>query len=214
MRMHTFQNALPLAGILGQLQIVGALAIEPELRAVAKEGTQTDGCIPGDGTLARHYGLNAALGHACGQPQLCLAQFQRAQELLQQNFPRVYRGHAVVNVVHYPVLLMIINYFDVVGVVFTPDKTDAPLDVDANAELPLSVALQRLQPIGRGHLQVLQGRGAMQNFQLALSGPQKLLGQAGHTDTIKQCFCFFVLERLYHTKKVTRVTCFCKRSAR
>ena len=51
---------------------------------------------------------------------------------------------------------MAIGDLDVEGIFALPSEADAPLIVDANAELPLAVALECLQPIARWHTKVVQ----------------------------------------------------------
>jgi hypothetical protein len=48
---------------------------------------------------------------------------------------------------------------------FGPTKADAPLLVDANAELAGSVTHQRLQPIASQHSQMLKARGRVEYLQ-------------------------------------------------
>jgi hypothetical protein len=42
---------------------------------------------------------------------------------------------------------VVVDDLDVPSLIIAPDKTDAPLVVDANAELTLAVAAQGFQPI-------------------------------------------------------------------
>jgi len=51
---------------------------------------------------------------------------------------------------------VIIHKFDVERVAFFPHETDAPLIVDPNAMLPLSVAFQLFQPVARRTDQIPQ----------------------------------------------------------
>ena len=63
---------------------------------------------------------------------------------------------------------MVVDYFDVVGVLFFPAKADAPLVVDADAVLPCSVAFEGLQAIAGRYPQILQ---AARDFKLANLAP-------------------------------------------
>jgi len=45
---------------------------------------------------------------------------------------------------------VVIDNLHIVGIPVAPDKTDAPLIVDANTVLPFSVAFKRCQVISRG----------------------------------------------------------------
>jgi len=63
---------------------------------------------------------------------------------------------------------MIIDDHDISGIAVLPDKTDAPLIVDANAVLTCAVAFQRFQAVRRGYAQIFQRFGIVEHTQLAL----------------------------------------------
>jgi hypothetical protein len=48
---------------------------------------------------------------------------------------------------------MIINDLHIVGTAILPPEANPPLRVDADAELPLSITMQRLESIARQHSQ-------------------------------------------------------------
>lgn len=57
---------------------------------------------------------------------------------------------------------MVISHLDVVGITVFPSKADSVLIVDPDAELPLPVTLQLLQPVaGRGP-QITQFNGGLE----------------------------------------------------
>ena len=70
---------------------------------------------------------------------------------------------------------VVVHYFDVDGSDARPYKANAPLVVDANAVLPLSVTLQRLKTIPRRRFQEVQRLGDLQLSQLALCNCQNSL---------------------------------------
>ena len=53
---------------------------------------------------------------------------------------------------------MVVDDLDIPGFVVAPCKTDAPLVVDTNAMLSLSIALQRLQAIAGRYTQIIEPR--------------------------------------------------------
>ena len=69
---------------------------------------------------------------------------------------------------------MVIYNLDVVGISITPHEADAPLIVDANAVLSLSVALERFQMITRRGREVAQFCGNIQLPKLSLRHPFEL----------------------------------------
>jgi len=64
---------------------------------------------------------------------------------------------------------VIVHNFDLVGVAFAPTKADSPLVIDADAVLPLSVALESFKPIARRHSYLPQVCGCVQRQQFASS---------------------------------------------
>ena len=67
---------------------------------------------------------------------------------------------------------MIIHDLDLVGVPITPDETNPPLVIDANAVLSGPVSRQRFQPVAGWHTQILQRPRTVQVFELA---PRRVL---------------------------------------
>lgn len=68
------------------LQIVVGLQAHPEALAGAERGRQPDRAVGADAALAQHALVDAAWRHARGARQGVLADAQRGQELLQQDF--------------------------------------------------------------------------------------------------------------------------------
>lgn len=65
--------------------------------------------------------------------------------------------------------LVIINDFNVVGIAIMPAKTDAPLIIDADAVLSLSVTREYFQTIARRDSQFTNLRNLIQMIKLAKS---------------------------------------------
>jgi hypothetical protein len=55
---------------------------------------------------------------------------------------------------------VVVDDFDFVSATVAPTEADAPLVVDANAVLPLAIALQCFEVIARRHTQILKGSRA------------------------------------------------------
>jgi len=62
---------------------------------------------------------------------------------------------------------MIIRDFDLIGIAFTPLKTDTPLVVDTDAVLPGAVAGKFLQSVTWRYIQIIQPFGRIQNGQFS-----------------------------------------------
>jgi hypothetical protein len=63
------------------------------------------------------------------------------------------------------IFLVVVDGFDTVGTSCRPDDADAPLPIDADAELTCAVAFQGLQLVIRRHGEVLQHLGIVQHPQ-------------------------------------------------
>ncbi len=88
------------------------------------------------------------------------------------------------------------------GVAVGPDKAHAPLVVDADAVLPLSVAQQRLQAVARRNAQVVQRRSPIQHGQLA-QGSGFDVGPALDPHAVEQALGVGTLEIEDHAEIVT-----------
>lgn len=62
---------------------------------------------------------------------------------------------------------MIIHDFDFAGMTFAPNKTNAPLVVDANAVLAFAIASKSFQAVARQRVQRSQIRSGVQHVQFA-----------------------------------------------
>ncbi len=92
---------------------------------------------------------------------------------------------------------MIIDNLYVGGVAFCPTKTDAPLVVDANAVLPLTITLQRLQAIAGRNSQIIEYSGAMEIEQFA---PRRTFNSAelGDRNVVEEVLGVLAPEGLNH----------------
>lgn len=70
-------------------EVVVCLKAKPEPLTGAECGSQAHGGIGGDAALAEHDFVNAARRYVRGTSECVLADFQRLQELLKQDFTRM-----------------------------------------------------------------------------------------------------------------------------
>jgi hypothetical protein len=63
---------------------------------------------------------------------------------------------------------MVVHDQNVVSVVTLPAEADPPLSVDADAELPLAIARQSLEPVARRPAQILQATRSPEDLQSLL----------------------------------------------
>jgi hypothetical protein len=92
---------------------------------------------------------------------------------------------------------MIINNLYFVGVTFFPTETDAPLVVNANAVLPPTIALQRLQVIAGRNPQIVEHSSAMEVEKLATR--RTFDGtESWDRNVVEKFFCVLTPEGLDH----------------
>src|SRR4051812_23557536 len=62
---------------------------------------------------------------------------------------------------------VVVDDFDVVRIVLSPDEANPPLLVDPDRMLSLPIGLQRFEPVGRRYLQICKPPRAIQQAQFA-----------------------------------------------
>ena len=100
---------------------------------------------------------------------------------------------------------MIIDDLHLVSVTLSPLETDAPLIVDSDAVLTLTVTVQFLQAIAGRDAQVLQRLRVVQHYELATRGVLDAL-KAWTALAVEERFRVFGAERLYHLNILLRIT--------
>jgi len=66
---------------------------------------------------------------------------------------------------------MIVHDLNIMGAVSAPSKTDAPLAVDPDAPLPLSIATKLLEPVPWRHSHIINPFGTLEQQQLGQCRP-------------------------------------------
>jgi hypothetical protein len=89
---------------------------------------------------------------------------------------------------------VVVDDFDVCGVVASPHKADTPLLVDTNAVLSGPIATQFLQPIGGGDLEISQRCGPVQHPEFPQGGALDVCWQIPRWDSAKQALSFAIAE--------------------
>jgi hypothetical protein len=69
-----------------------------------------------------------------------------------------------------------------------PDKADAPLPIDADGVLTLSVAVQRVQVVSWDGAQLIQSFGSMERVQPPLGDPYQVGGKPLGGDQLENLF--------------------------
>jgi hypothetical protein len=92
---------------------------------------------------------------------------------------------------------VIVDDFDLVRIAVSPFKTDSPLVIYADAPKPFPVASERLQPISRRRIEILNPRSPVNLAQFTECNPLKRLKSP--TVTVPEdLFGFSVCERPDH----------------
>ena len=116
-RTYHIPNLLFFSGVIGHVQLIGGLAVEPKLRRVAKKRGKANCRIGCNSTATGNNRLYTALRHSRGQGKLSLAQSDGLKEFLQQNLPPDVRE--AYDQTWY--LLVVINNFNVISVFIMPN---------------------------------------------------------------------------------------------
>src|SRR5713226_4604268 len=93
---------------------------------------------------------------------------------------------------------MIVDDLDIPAFAITPNKADAQLIVDANTDLTLAVAVQRLQTVAGRHAQIVKSLRCVDCKKLRAGAPLNLWGQVAHDMSRKDRCGALVAEALYH----------------
>jgi hypothetical protein len=91
-------------------------------------------------------------------------------------------------------LSVIINYFHIISMSILPQKADAPLVIDADAPLALSVSGQFLEPVCRRYAEKYESSGTMELGQFAKCCPLQIGRKLGRKPTTIDPLRLFTLE--------------------
>src|SRR5437899_2348957 len=132
-------------------QFVIGLQIEPDLRRDAEILAEAQRGVGSDGALAVYDLADTVRWHIEIPCQRIDADTERLHELLAENLSG---GNRVQTFRRHTHSSVIVDNLDLLRVAVLPPKADAPLVVDANAVLTLSVTAQCFEPIARRDAQV------------------------------------------------------------
>jgi hypothetical protein len=93
---------------------------------------------------------------------------------------------------------MIITNLDVKCVTIFKAKADAPLIVDPDRILSVTITLQPLEAIARRHPQIIKPMRGMQRHQLAPGAIRDVCGQAARSVAFEELLGLLILEGSYH----------------
>jgi hypothetical protein len=183
-------------GLFRNNEIVMALQVHPTLGVRAEKPGQSQRGICRNRPFARHDFSNAALRHPNGLGKPVLGDVHGFEEILQQDFAGMHRGHLSF---HLLTPLMIIGDFNIVCVTAPPGKTDPVLVIDPDAVLALSTAAKLFKAICPGNLQEAQACSSVHLGQFAQGHPLDVIRQARHKCPPEEPFCFLAAKRFDHS---------------
>lgn len=100
--------------------------------------------------------------------------------------------------------LMVVDNFNVMRSIVMPCKTDSPLVIDSDTELPLAVTAQCLEPVAGQEHERFEGIGGIKDTQPLFRLPEKSLKRADGFALV-QFLGFLVLEAFDHAINIALV---------
>jgi hypothetical protein len=183
----------------GDSQVEVGLQPEPELGRDAKVFAQSERSVCGDSTLPIDDIADAPWWDSDIPGEPINANAHRLHKFFQKDLPWMNRLEPFL--ARHMSSLMVVNYLNVVSVTVSPEETDAPPVIDADAILTPAVAFKRFQAIAWRNQQVLKGSSAVEIHQLpasnSLKGSEARLVQVG-----EQCFRFLGSKGSDHRRPV------------
>lgn len=89
---------------------------------------------------------------------------------------------------------MVINDLDLKGITAFPYEADAPLLIDPDAVLPLSVGMQSLKAVGRWNAQGFKDTHRIENLKFNPGRSLNCLRQLGGKTPMEKLFGFFAFK--------------------
>jgi hypothetical protein len=99
---------------------------------------------------------------------------------------------------------MVVDDFHIVGVAVPPHEADAILIIDSDAVLALALAVQSLQPVSGGDIQIIQRHGGMQQEELLHCPHFQIGGNPSASPRLPKLLRIRIPEACYHGAIVLR----------
>src|ERR1700677_1176182 len=148
--------------MLGLRQVVRDLEVEPEPWVNLEEAPEANRCVRRDVAAPSHNVADPVAGDVYGLRQRVRGEAQRLHVFFDENFTRMCTHSR-----HERLSSMVVYNLNAIRTGFGPNETHAPPVVDADAELPGPIALQRFKPVARRRAQRVERRGRIQHIELA-----------------------------------------------
>lgn len=93
---------------------------------------------------------------------------------------------------------MVVDNFHIVGVAVPPHEAYAILIIDSDAVLALALAVQSLQPVSGGNIQIIQRYGSMQQEELLQCPHFQIGGNPSASPSLPELLRICIPETCYH----------------
>jgi hypothetical protein len=143
------------------------LQVQPELRVGAEDLLEPQCGVRGDPPLAVDDLIQPRVGNPNPLGQFGLTDFERFDELLQEDLSGMSRNPIFWKPHTNDRVLVIVNYLDIYGALVSPPEANAILVVDTDAVLSCSVPFEGLQAIPWRKPQVGEHRCRVQDVEFA-----------------------------------------------
>lgn len=183
----------------GDSEIEVGLKSEPNLGGDAKVFAQSERSVCGDSTLPIDDIADAPGCDSDIPGELVNANAHRLHEFFQKDLPGMNRLEPCF--ARHISSLMIVNDLNVVSITASPEETEAPAVIDADAVLTPAVAFKRFQAVAWRNQQVLKGSSAVEIQQLP-PGDSLKGSEARHFQVGEQCFRFLGAKGADHRRSV------------
>jgi hypothetical protein len=99
---------------------------------------------------------------------------------------------------------VVIDDLNSIRIAIAPDKADTPLIIYPDTVLSLSRPFQRLKPVGRWHLEVIQLPCVVQHSEFSAGNNLDIHGELSRNSTFPDLSVFLVLELPDHACNITQ----------
>jgi hypothetical protein len=106
---------------------------------------------------------------------------------------------------------MVVDDFHIVGIAVPPYEADAILIIDSDAVLTFALAVQSLQPVSRGNIQIIQRHRGMQQEKLLQCTHFQIGGNPSASPRLPKLLRIRIPEACYHGVIVLRCNTSVKR---
>jgi len=190
--------------IAGFAQVVFLLQTQPEVRRCPKVACQAQGSVRRNGAATMNDRGDAAMRDAYILGESILGDVHFVEKFLAQNVARVRKFKCLF--AHWICGLMVVGNFDIEDVACLPAEANPPLFVYAYTVLPLALARECFEAVGRRASQVVKVGGLAKHRELVERTLLNVLRQAPRTLLVPYFLCLGVSKAFDHSATMALFT--------